>query len=257
METAVPAPVPPAPRKPSPAARELIYRYAGSQGAMLWIGLSFALFGIPFVLGFSWGLWRDVAIAFTGQEVQAQVVGAALDHSKSINGKHPTTVQYVYEVAGTRFEGETDVLNPGFSEDPKGAVVQVEYARGQLGWSRIVGETSSFFGYFSLFTLIFPIVGLTFVFVAVRSNRREIRAFVHGTATMARVTFAGEDRSVTVNRRHPFVLRWEFEAEGGKWTGSLSSMDRSRLTYFAEKRGEEVVVLYTPGDPKTNTLWVE
>jgi hypothetical protein len=110
-------------------------------------------------------------------------------------------------------------------------------------------------GLFGLLLFLFPAVGGLLVLLAVRSNRREIRAFVHGTPTLARVVYAGDDLSTTVNGRHPYKVAWEFRVEGDVYEGSLTSMKLLELEPFGKAR--EVAVLYDPADPSCNTLYVE
>jgi hypothetical protein len=249
--------VPPAPRTPSAHARKLVYRYTGTQFALLLIGVVFLLVGLGFGVGFNWGVWKDAAILLGGRTTEATIESAELNRNVSINDEHPTTVRYAYEVDGVQYQGSTSVLDPGFGENPTGTRVTIEYAASRHDWSRLQGETASVFGYFGLFALVFPLVGGVLFVTAVRSNRREIRAFSQGTPAVARVTSAGYDHSVKVNGSHPFVVRWEFQAEGGSFTGSLSSMSRDALEEVTGRNPAEVVVLYLPGDPATNTLWVD
>ena len=111
------------------------------------------------------------------------------------------------------------------------------------------------FGYGGLFVLLFPVLGLVLAFFAVRSNRREIRAFVHGEPARAKVVFFGPDRSVQINGRNPFRLAWEFRVAERIFSGSLSSMSMLALEDLG--KAEEIVVLYDPADPEVNTVWVD
>jgi len=85
-------------------------------------------------------------------------------------------------------------------------------------WARVSGTTRSFFGYFGLVVLILPAIGILVLSLAVRSNRRGIRAFVNGTPALAKVVSFGPDYRVRINNRNPF--------------------------------------LYDPGDPACNIAWV-
>ena len=112
----------------------------------------------------------------------------------------------------------------------------------------------SVMGWFALFLLVFVLVGLLLLVSAVRSNRREIRAFKHGRATVGRVTRFGPDTSVKVNGRHPTVLAWEFDVAGKAYAGSLSHMDGGVLSPLVA--GERVPVVYDERDPAANTIYV-
>ena len=102
--------------------------------------------------------------------------------------------------------------------------------------------------------LLIPTVGALLIFFTVRSNRREIRAFIHGQPIAARVVFAGTDTRIRMNGRNPFVVRWEFTVEGRVYKGSLSSM--SRLLLLPLMKQKELTVLYLPDNPRINTAYV-
>jgi hypothetical protein len=132
--------------------------------------------------------------------------------------------------------------------------IAVEYSSLNPAWGRITGETYSTFGYLGGLSLLFPAIGILLLYLAIRSNRREIRAFTQGRPALARVTFRGQDHSTTINGRHPFLLRWEFQTETGIFRGSISSLKLLDIKVFGE--AEQIVVLYDPEDPKANTIFV-
>ena len=249
-----PSPVPPAPRRPSQAARRLIYGYGGSQGVTLLVGAALLVIGVPFVAIFGWGVWRDLAIDLGTGRADGTVLAARLNRNVKINGRHPTEVRFRYQVDGRALEAETDLMDPDLPEAPTGSRIAVEYARGRPEYARLAGGTASTFGYPGLMALLFPLVGAALAVRAVRSNRREIRAFVHGRPILAEVVYFGEDPTTRVNGRHPYLLRWRFEVAGVAYQGSLSSMDAGALEPLGQ-RGR-VTALYLPEDPSANTLWI-
>ncbi len=243
--------VPPAPRRPSPQARHLVFGYRGSQGALLLIGSVFLVVGLIFTLLFCWGLPVDVAIGLGRREAPGRIVAAELNTRLKINGRRPTKVQFEYEAAGATWTGEANSFHvrPGQT-----GPVQVEYAALRPAWGRLAGDSYASFGYFGLVALVFPVLGALLARSAVQSNRKEIRAFTLGLPALARVTYKGQDRSVTVNGRHPFLMRCEFQAGGGVFQGSISSMKLQDIKAFGD--AGQVVVLYDPADPGCNTLFV-
>jgi len=243
--------VPPAPRTPSPEASHLVFGYRGSQGVMLIVGIGFLVLGLALSTIFCWGLPVDAAIAVSHQESWGTIVRAETDPKVKVNGRRPTQVRFKYEAGGTQWTGESESLSirPGQS-----GPVQVEYATLNPAWGRLTGETYATFGYLGALSLLFPILGGLIAFSAVRSNRREIRAFTRGVPALARVTFRGLDHSTKVNGRHPFLMRWEFMTDKGVYKGSISSLKLVDVKAFGE--ADQIVVLYDPADPKANTVFV-
>ena len=246
--------VPPAPREPSPRARRLVYRYAGSQFVLLLVGAIFLAIGVPMGAVFCWYVPAEVALDLIGKAGTAQVVSAEIDGRTVINGHNPRRIVFKLEAGGGAVEGDSLSTDERFDKLSPGDTVEVDYVPGHPVWARVRGSRFSLFGYFGLFVLIFPGVGGALLFFAVRSNRREIRAFRFGTPAMAKVTFAGPDTSTTMNGRHPFQVVWSLERNGEKYEGSISSMDPTELEGYAQS--QELVVLYDPENPAINTLWV-
>lgn len=246
--------IPSPPREPSERARRLIFAYQGGQFVLLLVGGIFLAIGLLLSTIFCWGIPVDLTIALDGQKLQGEVVSAEPDLSTTINGVHPTLVRFTYRAGGERMAGSTSLMGEEVRQLVAGAPIALEVARGRPAWSRVAGGTWGFFGYWGAFTLFFPLLGGLLVGFAVRSNRREIRAFRFGSPTMARVVFAGPDRSTTVNGRHPFKLDWEFKLDEQVYGGSISSMKVLELEEFAERK--ELPVLFDPANPEINTLYV-
>jgi hypothetical protein len=193
----------------------------------------------------------DAAIELSRREAVGTILMAETNRSVKINGQRPTKVRFAYDGGPTRWEGESNSFEvaPGQT-----GPVEVEYAALNPAWGRITGETYSTFGYWGLLSLLFPALGGFIAYFAIRSNRREIRAFTRGLPVLARVTFRGQDHSTKINGRHPFLIRWEFMTDKGLYKGSISSLKLLDIKAFGE--AEQVVVLYDPDDPKANTLYV-
>lgn len=255
----VPAPpvrldaIPRAPRSPSANARSLVFAYRGSQGVMLLMGLIFLGVGTLMSTLLCWGLPGDLALALAGAPAQASVVSTETGNVK-INGAYPELLKFRYRVGGASYDGESSTLDSSLRSTPKGAAVRIEYLPFAPEIARVVGTTRSTRGYVTIFLLILPVGGGAFAFGAWRSNRREIRAFVHGTAVVGQITYQGPDMTVKVNGRHPFKLEWEFQVGGTRYTGSFSTMSRGELGEVAN--ATELAVLYDPSKPAVNTLWV-
>jgi len=250
--------IPPAPRVPSARARELIFRYQGTQKALLIVGLVFFGIGGALSIPFCWGVPSDIAIAAGGRAQHGRVISAQLDRSTKINGRNPTLVRFAYSVDDKRYQAESSTLDGAvIAQAREGESIPIQVSAMNPQWARITGSTRSIFGYGGLMVLFFPLLGLLLAGFAVRSNRREIRAFVHGEAASAKVVYAGPDRTTTINGRHPWKVDWEFRsgADGKIYAGSLSSMTALALEDFS--KAEEIVILYDPADPSVSTAWVD
>lgn len=247
--------MPPPPREPSPRARKLVFGYQGAQFVKLLVGGIFTLIGLPFTAIFGWGVPADVLVTAQGAQATARVVELHKDLSTKINGRHPVVVRFEYQVDGQRYTEESSTIDRALTEPLKvGDEVPIEYARRTPQWARVRGTTRSLFGYFGLFTLIFPLTGLGLLLATWRENRREIKAYVWGRPTAARKLSFGEDLRTRINNRHPWKLSWEFDLEGRRYTGSISSMRKDDLDDLAA--GEQVPVLYLEEDPAVNTVYV-
>jgi hypothetical protein len=244
--------IPPAPRTPSPRARQLIWRYQGGQLVLLILGLSFLAFGLIFTTAFAWGAPGDLALTYSSHAVTGHVISAHENRSVSINGQHPTVIQFRYrDDDGSEHEGSSSTLDPGSLSTIAGAEIPIEVSG---SFSRVRGTSYSTFGPWGLLALIFPLAGAILAWFAWRSNRREIRAFRDGRPILAKVVESGFNRSVRINGRNPYLIRWEFTVAGEAFHGSISAIDEELLRDLMKQ--EQIAVLYDPMNPSVNTVWV-
>ena len=247
--------VPSAPREPSEDARELIFRYHGSQLVFLLAGVMFLAIGGGLATVFDWRLPADVALSLAGRASTGQVVDTELEENLKVNGRHPMLIRFRYDAGGRQLEGSSRTLDRALIATAQpGTDVAIEVASLNPGWARVRGTTASIMGLWGLSFLLLPTAGAIMIFLTVRSNRREIRAFIHGQPITARVVFAGPDKRVNMNGRNPFVVRWEFTVEGRMFKGSLSSMSRLLLNPLMQQK--ELTVLYAQDNPRINTAYV-
>jgi hypothetical protein len=248
--------VPRAPRTPTPFARELIYGYQGAQGVVRSIGLVFLLLGLPLAFFLGGGLPTDFALAATGQPATATVLGTRIVTNVEVNDVHPVEIKYHYEVSGERYDGASYTTRSDIMTIATiGASIPVEIVPSLPSWSRMKGTTSAKMGFAGVFIFIFPLVGAALFGWAVRSNRRETRAFRDGVATKGLVIKRGEDTTTEINDKHPFEVVWEFHVDGTNYKGKLAHMSREILQRAVPS--DEVTVLYDPRDPQANTIWFE
>jgi hypothetical protein len=233
----------------------MIFRYTGRQWVLLLVGSILSVVGIGVGIPFCWGLPSDIAISLNRREVTGQVLRNERA-SYTVNDESPTVVRYRYEYGGRSYESSSDVFSgapPTLAEAGAGTVT-VELAAFHPTYSRIAGTRNSLFGAFALLAFVLPLAGGLLLFFAIRSNRRETRAFVDGVPALARVVSVGEDRSTMINGKHPLVMSWEFRVDGEVYEGSLSSMRHLDLEQFLDAK--DIVVLYDPEQPQINTIYI-
>ena len=245
--------VPPAPRTPSAAARQIVFAYAGAQRAMIVLGAVFTLLGAGLTIAFGFMVPAELLLDLTGVPAEGVVTASKLDRNTRINGHHPTDVAFRYDVAGRSYEASSSTTDRRLEGVSRGARVAIVYAPARPGLAKLQGGFLGLMGYAGLFPLLFALVGLPMALLARRSNQREIRAFTRGEPVLGRLLSFDLNRAVRINKRHPWELRWEFHVNGQRYTGSLSSMDRAVLEPYAV---EAPVVLYDPAAPAVNTLWI-
>lgn len=248
--------VPRPPRKPTPLARDLIYGYQGTQSALRLIGVIFLLLGLPLLLFLGDGLLTDFALSVSGESAMATVTGTRVVTSVEVNDEHPIEIKYKYTIAGTDYEGASyatggDVL----FEAQTSSSIPIEILSSAPSWSRVKGTTSGKMGFAAIFLFIFPLAGAGMFGAAVRSNRREIRAFRDGIAIKGLVVKRGPDETTEINGKNPHEVVWEFQVDGTNYKGKLSHMNPVVLNQALPDN--EVTVLYDARDPRVNTVWID
>jgi hypothetical protein len=79
-----------------------------------------------------------------------------------------------------------------------------------------------------------------------------LRLISEGSATSGEVREVVQNTHLRVNRRHPWVIRYNFQAEGREYQGVVHRLDPPE---FMLQTGQPVYVLYFPEDPAKNTLY--
>jgi hypothetical protein len=246
-----PSQVPPPPRQPTPRARQMIFAYQGSQAIERTIGIAFSLAVFPALFA-NYGLPGEVALLIGTASAQGTVTRVALDPGYKINKRVATKVELRFQADKQTWQESFHTIQPGALR--AGSPIPVEYATIYPGFARAQGQSYSFFGFGSLGFLAVPVIGFVLFLKSWLSNRREIRAFVHGVATLGTITERTIDRSSREGRRHPRVIRWAFNVGASTYVGMISHMDHALLDSLLP--GPSVVVLYDPRNPSVNTVWI-
>ncbi len=248
--------VPRPPRKPSPLAQDLIYGYQGTQNALRWVGGILLLLVLPLILFFGDGMLTDITLAIAGKPAMATVTGTRTITNVEVNDRHPIEIKYDYMISGDKYAGMSYTTRSEIlSEAAIGSSITIEILPSAPSWSRVKDTTSSKMGMGVLFFFLFPLIGGGMFGGAVRSNRREIRAFRDGMATKGLVVKRGPDETTEINGKNPHEVVWEFQVDGTSYKGKLSHMNSAILDRALPDN--EVTVLYDSKDPRVNTVWIE
>jgi hypothetical protein len=99
-----------------------------------------------------------------------------------------------------------------------------------------------------------PMLGIgVWVFIARYQNARKVVYVLRdGKATPGQIADVQENYSVTINGRHPWLIRYQFQANGQEYQGTVSTMNRPGERLQA---GNATYVLYLPDAPKWNSIY--
>jgi hypothetical protein len=98
------------------------------------IGIPFLLLGLGFLVVAVWVLswrykmaYRVVNVLRMGEAVRGQIVEVSENYSVRINGRHPWTIRYQFQVNGQDHAGSVSTLNPVGENFQPGKAVYVLY----------------------------------------------------------------------------------------------------------------------------------
>lgn len=99
------------------------------------------------------------------------------------------------------------------------------------------------------FGSLFALIGAFLFRSGWRKGRAILRALEHGVAVVGNVTEVDIDRSVSINHRHPWKIRYAYEARGARH-GEIQCWDDPPV-----QAGQPVHILYSPDDPDESTIY--
>jgi hypothetical protein len=209
---------------------------AASQGGWAFFGFGMIFFWV-FALqaDLSFATFRNATGRADGRVLHTRKTGAS-ENEQQVHASH-----YQYSVAGRTFEG-TSYTTGG--APAQGDSVEVEFDEGNPGRSRIAGMRRAPFGPGVLFVLLFPAIGLVWLYLATRSGFRRNRLLAQGI--LAQGTLKNmEETNVRINGRPVYALTFEFIDRRGQRQKALARMtDPDRLRDDATEP-----LLYDPENP--------
>ena len=130
---------------------------------------------------------------------------------------------FTYQVNGTDYQAESSTVSPQYSA---GNTVVIEYNRSDPSEARIQGTSRFFFPAFVGFVILFPLIGLIFMYIGFRKNTKSLGLLRHGQFTRGKLV-RKEPTNTTINDspvyRYVFSFKTpsggEYEAKGSTHLG--------------------------------------
>jgi membrane protein implicated in regulation of membrane protease activity len=124
---------------------------------------------------------------------------------------------------------------------------------GVVGVALTVAVITAFLG------IPFAFIGISFLggglaLVIWRYRQAQITADVlrDGQATLGQIETVHQNLQVRINGRHPWTVRYSFEAAGQVYRGSVTTLSQPDLR---QQPGKQVYILYQLDNPQQNTIY--
>ena len=124
---------------------------------------------------------------------------------------------------------------------------------GVVGIALTVAVITAFLG------IPFAIIGIAFLggglaLLIWRYQQAQITAVVlrDGQAALGEIVVVHQNLQVRINGRHPWTVRYSFEAGGQAYRGSVTTLSQPDLR---QQPGKGVYILYQPDNPQQNTIY--
>ncbi|MCP4535938.1 MAG: hypothetical protein GY832_02230, partial [Chloroflexi bacterium] len=108
-------------------------------------------------------------------------------------------------------------------------------------------------------SILFVLLGLAFLGGGVpiiiwryRKAQQTLNVLRMGQAALGHIVDVTQNYNVTVNNRHPWIIRYGFRVGGHEYGGEMSTL---RPVGFTHQEGQRVYVLYLESDPAQNTIY--
>jgi hypothetical protein len=125
-------------------------------------------------------------------------------------------------------------------------------------WRMYIGAVIFFFTFpTSLTAIIFQLpfygIGAMLIWHGYYKARQKLDILEHGKTAEGLIVEAGENETMSVNEKHPYFIKYEYDVDGRKYTGSMNCFDEFATSF---KAGDMVWVVYLPGNLQDkSSLW--
>jgi hypothetical protein len=105
---------------------------------------------------------------------------------------------------------------------------------------------------FLLLGIIFLGIGVWIFILRYQEMQQVVNVLRVGEATRGEIVECRENYSVRINGRNPWVIRYQFRANGQDYEGMVTTLNQPGQPLLA---GKAVYVLYLPSAPKYNSIY--
>lgn len=236
------------PRYVPAAVRRKALKKAGL--SMIFFGLLFGGFGVPFVvIFFPWRIIDDVRLESSSALTTSGRIEERTETGMSENERHVFQFDFSFRANdGREYTGTSYRTGSGPAED---SAVQIAYLADNPETCTIQGYRTSPFGWGGGFVIIFPLVGFGIVFFTVRSILRTQSILKNGLFAMGTVESV-ESTNVRVNNQRRYKVTIGFDdIHGRRQTSSCNAYGRDvEKARQRRDQDEKIGVLYNPGNVK-------
>jgi hypothetical protein len=122
-----------------------------------------------------------------------------------------------------------------------------------VGAGLTIGIITAFVGipFLLLGVAFLGIGGVVFIW-RYQEARQVVKVLREGEATRGQIVDVQENYSVNINGRHPWVIRYRFQANGQNHEGKVTTLNQLGPQL---QTGKSVYVLYLPSAPKWNSIY--
>ncbi|RMG60399.1 MAG: DUF3592 domain-containing protein [Bacteroidetes bacterium] len=200
----------------------------------------FAIFGLnsEIIHWFEFGDWDETPGVIVGE----------YDTNASENDSPVMRYTFRYAVAGDTLEGQAYVTG---SYMGTGQQVIVEYRPDNPQTARIPGTRREMFGWGVVFVIIFPLIGLGFLFFALRRNLKAVDLLVNGSFAQGKLE-SKAPTSTKVNEQTVYRYTFSFVAPETGQTYQVET--RTHQRHLVEDEETERL-LYAPSDPSHAVIY--
>jgi len=165
----------------------------------------------------SWFYFRNNIEVTRGAVLFSEDTGASVGGSRSRTGRYSrgtpiVAIHYSFKVNNRSYNGVSYATGEYLA--PKTSVT-IEYKKDNPNISRIKGMRTKIFGPGPIFVIIFPIIGLCFIFAGLKRGIKSIDLLQSGRVAKARFV-SKKPTNMKVNKQPVYELTFEFEDNFGK-----------------------------------------